>query len=111
MDKFDDSYLDTFKYVEVKIYKDRFEDAMRQFRTIVQKEKIINQVRDRQSYEKPSAKKRRKFREQQERKRIMDLRAAQVKSGEWGKKQRKKEEKLRKKMEDRLKRQANFSNS
>lgn len=80
------------KPLEVKV-TGRFEDALRFFRSEVQKEKILSEFKDRQRYEKPSDKKRRKQRESIERMFVNELRMKQIKSGEWEKKQKLKEEK------------------
>ena len=47
------------QYLEVKVY-DNFDRALRAFRALVQKERILSIYKDRQAYEKPSDKKRRK---------------------------------------------------
>jgi len=47
------------KPLEVKVYGN-FEKAVRAFKALVQKEKILSQYKDAQVYEKPSDKKRRK---------------------------------------------------
>lgn len=65
----DDSYLDTFKSVEVVVNnknkdpRDELEDAIRDFRGLVTKERIMSVLKEHASYEKPSDKKRRKRRE------------------------------------------------
>ena len=51
------------KPLEVKVYGNNFEKAMKAFKALVQKEKILSSYKDRQSYEKPSDKKRRKTNE------------------------------------------------
>lgn len=48
------------KPLEVKVYGNNFEKAMKAFKALVQKEKILSLYKERQSYEKPSDKKRRK---------------------------------------------------
>lgn len=47
------------EHLEVKVY-DNFDKALRAFRALVQKERILSIYKDKQSYEKPSDKKRRK---------------------------------------------------
>jgi ribosomal protein S21 len=47
------------QYLEVKVH-DNFDRALRAFRTLVQKERILSIYKDKQSYEKPSDKRRRK---------------------------------------------------
>lgn len=46
--------------LEVKVYGGGFDKAMRAFRALVQKERILSTYKERQGYEKPSDKKRRK---------------------------------------------------
>lgn len=53
--------------LEVKVY-DNFERALRAFRALVQKERVLSTYKEKQRYEKPSDKKRRK---RNERKRKM----------------------------------------
>lgn len=47
------------KYLEVKVY-DNFDRALRAFRALVQKERVLSIYKEKQSYEKPSDKRRRK---------------------------------------------------
>ena len=46
--------------LEVKVYNNNFDKALRAFRALVQKERILSTYKERQSYEKPSDKHRRK---------------------------------------------------
>src|SRR5208283_6188724 len=46
--------------LQVKVYGNNFDKALRAFRTLVQKERILSSYKDKQSYEKPSDKRRRK---------------------------------------------------
>lgn len=46
--------------LEVKVYGNSFERALKAFRALVQKERILSAYKERQTYEKPSDKKRRK---------------------------------------------------
>ena len=46
--------------LEVKVYGNNFDKALRAFRALVQKERILSTYKENQSYEKPSDKKRRK---------------------------------------------------
>ena len=48
------------KPLEVRVYGNNFEKAIKAFKALVQKEKILSLYKERQSYEKPSDKKRRK---------------------------------------------------
>ncbi len=91
------------KPLEVVVENGNFEDAFRRFKSLVQKEKIINQYKERMAYEKPSEKKRRKSRQALERKLLTENREYLILSGEWERRQKKKELKRRQKQEDRLK--------
>lgn len=55
--------------LEVKVYGNNFDKALRAFRALVQKERILSTYKENQSYEKPSDKKRRK-RNEMKRKRL-----------------------------------------
>jgi small subunit ribosomal protein S21 len=46
--------------LEVKVYGNNFDKALRAFRALVQKERILSSYKEKQTYEKPSDKKRRK---------------------------------------------------
>ncbi len=48
------------KPLEVKVYGNNFEKALKAFRALVQKERILSIYKEKQSYEKPSQKRRRK---------------------------------------------------
>jgi small subunit ribosomal protein S21 len=52
------------KPLEVIVYGN-FDKALRSFRSLVQKERVLSAYKERQSYEKPSDKKRRKINESQ----------------------------------------------
>ena len=73
--------------------RDAFEDAFRKFKALVQRERIVGQFKEYMSYEKPSEKKRRKRREAAERRMINDMRERMMASGEWEKRQKRKEQK------------------
>lgn len=98
------------KPLEVQVVNGNFEDAFRRFKSLVQKENIINEFRAAQSYEKPSEKKRRKSREAAERKFLAETRERQIISGEWDKKQKRKEIK-RKQKQDNYKQRQNSQES
>jgi small subunit ribosomal protein S21 len=55
--------------LEVKVYNNNFDKALRAFRALVQKERILSLYKEKQSYEKPSDKRRRK-RNEMKRKRV-----------------------------------------
>jgi small subunit ribosomal protein S21 len=46
--------------LEVKVFGNNFDKALRAFRALVQKERILSSYKEKQSYEKPSDKRRRK---------------------------------------------------
>jgi|SRR5579885_1879403 small subunit ribosomal protein S21 len=46
--------------LEVKVYGNNFDKALKAFRALVQKERILSTYKEKQSYEKPSQKRRRK---------------------------------------------------
>lgn len=46
--------------LEVAVYGNNFDKALRAFRALVQKERILSAYKDKQTYEKPSDKRRRK---------------------------------------------------
>jgi ribosomal protein S21 len=73
----DYSYIESVqaKPLEVKVY-DSFEKAMKHFRALVQKERVLSTFKEKQRYEKKSDKKRRKRAENQ-RKRL-ELEAKQT---------------------------------
>lgn len=48
------------KPLEVKVYNNNFDRALKAFRALVQKERILSVYKDKQTYEKPSDKRRRK---------------------------------------------------
>jgi ribosomal protein S21 len=49
--------------LEVKVFSNNFERAMKAFRSLVQKERILSSYKDKQTYEKPSDRRRRKHNE------------------------------------------------
>lgn len=92
-----------FRGLEIKVHDNDFEDAFRKFKSLVQKEKIISEYKEKQRYEKPSDKKRRKKRESIQKVMLAKLREQQILSGEWDKIQARKEARKSKKIEDRKK--------
>lgn len=90
----DDSYLSKFKPLQVEVRgssSEDFEHAHRAFKSLVQKEKVISLYKERQFYEKPSDRKRRKKREAFEKRLSMERKTQLIKAGEW-KNQKQKEE-------------------
>ena len=49
--------------LEVKVYGNNFDRALKAFRAVVQKERVLSSYKEKQTYEKPSDKKRRKRQE------------------------------------------------
>lgn len=86
-----------FHPLEVEVRDGNFEEASRRFKTLVQRDGILNDFRQRQEFEKPSEKRRRKQREAAERNFIEKRREEQMLSGEWDKIQKRKEEKKKQK--------------
>lgn len=91
--KYDTSYLEKFKPLQVTVRNNDFESAFRTFKSMVQKEKILSLYKEKQTYEKPSVKARRKKREAFERKLMLESKKAQFESGELEKKAREKAKK------------------
>jgi len=60
--KKDDSYLEKFKPIEVKV-EGNLDNAIYRFRALITKEKIMSDLKNHYQYEKPSVKRRRKLRE------------------------------------------------
>lgn len=92
------------KYVEIPVTSS-FEDAFRKFKSLVQKERIIGQLKAREAYEKPSKAKRRKQREAEQNRILQAMREKMIESGEWEKRKRKKEQKKAEKLEQKLRKQ------
>lgn len=59
------------KPLEVVVYNNAFDKALRAFRALVQKERILSTYKEKQSYEKPSDRKRRKRNEMK--RKLMEL--------------------------------------
>lgn len=85
--------------LEIHIHNNNFEDGFRKFKSLIQKEQIITNYKQRMAYEKPSEKIRRKEREAAERKFLTECREREMISGEWDKRQARKEKKRQEKME------------
>lgn len=84
--------LNRFESLQVIVRNGRFDEACKIFKSIVQKEKVLNLFNEKSRYEKPSVKKRRKSAEAQQRKLAAETKQRQIESGEWQKKKEKKEE-------------------
>lgn len=70
--------------------REDFEHASRKFKALFQRERVVGQLKEKSSFEKPSARKRRKKREAIERAFLDNLRQEMIKTGEWDKRQRQK---------------------
>lgn len=71
-----------FSPVEVKVYNN-FEKAFKNFRALVQSEKILSTYKEKQSYEKPSEKRRRKHNESIRRTLENEAKQRKIISGEY----------------------------
>lgn len=103
MDKFDNcskgpvKYEDItpkFSHMEVKVYDssvESFNTALKIWKSMVQKSRILSDFKASKTYEKPSEKRKREKREGVERRRILAVKEKQMASGEWDKIQKKKE--------------------
>ena len=89
--------------LEVVVWNNNFEEAFRRFKMTVQNEGVIAAYKTKQAYEKPSEKKRRKIREAQEARRVLEMRENLIASGEWEKRLKKKEQKRQEKAEEKRK--------
>jgi small subunit ribosomal protein S21 len=102
--------LKPFSCLEVRIReRDNFEECVRRFKSVVQKSQVLSLYKQKQAYEKPSDKRRRKLRESKEKARIAEIREQQMISGEWDKKQKAKEQKRREKYLNRKKAEEELS--
>ncbi len=78
-----------------------FEEAVRRFKSLVQKEKILSKYKEKQVYEKPSDKKRREAREAKERAYLLKQREQMIQSGEWEKRYLKRQQKRQERLNNR----------
>lgn len=81
-----------FEPLQVIVRNGRFDESCKIFKSIVQKEKVLNLFNEKSRYEKPSVKKRRKSAEAQQRKLAAENKQKLIESGEWQKRKDKKEE-------------------
>ena len=86
--------------LQVVVEHGNFEKAFKDFKQLAQKERIVGIYKERQQYEKPSLKKRRKQREAMERNLMMEARERMMKSGEWDKIQKRKAAKRQQRVEN-----------
>lgn len=97
--EFDHSRVRPIEVVVEGSSREDFEHALRKFKALFQRERVVGQLKERSSYEKPSEKKRRKRRQARERRLMLEMRERMIKSGEWEKRQKKKAQKQIRKME------------
>lgn len=98
--EFDFSY---FSPIQVKVYNN-FDRAFKDFRTLVQSEKILSLYKEKQSYEKPSEKRRRKHNNSIKRTIENEIKQKKILSGEYEREKIKKQalkDKRRKERSDR----------
>lgn len=94
--------------IEIKVEgpdRSHFEEAVKKFKYLFQHERVVGQLKEKQYYEKPSAKKRRKRREAEGRRLMAAMRERLMQSGEWDRRQKQKQQKRQRKVEDRLRKQ------
>lgn len=95
-----------FKPLQVEVRSDdEFYGKAKLFASLVQKERILSIYKEKQQYEKPSVKKRRKAREAVAKKLAMDAKQRMIESGEWEKIQKQKVKRRQEK--DQKKRETN----
>lgn len=87
--------------IQVVVENNNFEDAFKRFKALAQKERIVGQLKEREAYEKPSEKKRRKRREAKERRLMLEARERMIRTGEWDKIQKRKAAKRQFKIDNR----------
>lgn len=92
-----------FQNLEVVVRNDNIEDAIRRFRTLVLADGVLLKYREKEAYEKPSIKQRRKSSEARRRTQMAESRERMMLSGEWDRRQEKKEKKRLAKIEERQK--------
>jgi|SRR5271165_1748746 len=88
------------KPLEVKVYNN-FDRAFKSFRSLVQADGVLAKYKEKQGYEKPSVKKRRKHAETMQRLYEEKIKAEKIASGEYEKEKIKKEAKKQKRRQER----------
>lgn len=73
--------------------REDFEKAFSRFKKLFQNERVIGQLKEKASYEKPSARKRRKRREALDRRLMAEMRERMMKTGEWDRRQKQRAQK------------------
>lgn len=87
--------------IEVKVRGGKFDEAFREFKLIFQKERILSQIKEKQQYEKPSEKKRRKRKQAHERRLAEESIKKMIHTGEWERKQKRRQIKREQKIMER----------
>jgi ribosomal protein S21 len=90
-----EEYSEHFSPLQVEV-TGSFEEGLRHFKSKVQRSKILTLFKEKQSYEKPSERRRRKKRERDERSRLNSIREKLIATGEWDRRQKKKDARRRK---------------
>jgi small subunit ribosomal protein S21 len=93
-----DDYLTYFKPLEIEV-RSSLEEALKHFKSLVQKEKVIAEFKERQQYLKPSIESKQKHKRAIQRQKLATLRESQFLSGEWDRIQQRKEDRKRKKIQ------------
>lgn len=81
----DDTYLDEFQPLEIKVFGYNFDRSFKAFRSLVQKDRILSLYKQKQSFEKPSMKRRRKKNEANQKRMELENRRQKILSGEFEK--------------------------
>ena len=95
-----EDYCDHFSPLQVEITSS-FEEGLRRFKSMVQRDKILVLYKDKQHYEKPSEKNRRKRRERDERRKLNSIREKLIASGEWDRRQKARDQKKKERYQKR----------
>ena len=91
--EFDRSKVRPIEVVVEGTSREDFEHAFRKFKAMFQRERVVGQLKEKMSFEKPSAKKRRKRREARDRRLMTARRERLMKTGEWDRLQKKRAQK------------------
>ncbi len=97
-----------FHPIQVQVFGNGFERAMKTFRSIVQGEKVLSDYKEKSRYEKPSDKKRRKQAEALQRIYEEEMKMKKIISGEYEKEKAKKQVRKEQKMRQRSVRTKEF---
>jgi small subunit ribosomal protein S21 len=91
--------------LEVKVEYNNLEKAIREFKILFQKERILGRLKEKEYYEKPSERKRRKRREALERRLMTESREKMMQNGEWDRKMKKRQAKRQRKLDNKQSKQ------